>query len=160
MQNVTYNSATDMVPAYAGLPADSMFTDKVSVPSGAAGAAFGALVGVVPATGISVLPVGTLPLGIAIHDHNYGGIFGGQNGYVQYDSISVMKRGRIWALASGTCTKGAVAKYDPATGIFADAGTGTLANARFITSNLSIVGIASGDAAQIIVQVELHDATV
>lgn len=160
MQNVTYNSALDMVPAIPGLLADSGFTDKVSIPVGTAGLAFGQLVGIAPTTGLSVMPVGALAVGIAIHDHNYGGVFGGQNGYVQYDSASVLRRGRIWALASGTCTKGAVAKYADATGIFADAGAVTLANARFVTSNISIVGIASGDAAVSVVMVELHDPSV
>jgi len=160
-QPVTFDANFDMYPAMPGMIADSMFTDKVTVPCGATAQPFGTLVASVPATGASVLPIGTNPIeGIAIHEHLVGGRRVAQNGYVQYDAISVMRRGRIWALASGACTKDAVAKYDPATGMFADAGTATAPNAKFLSANLSIPGLLSGEAAVSVVLVELGSPAV
>lgn len=159
MLPVTWNSDFDYPPAFAGMIADDMFTDKVTVAAGAAGVQFGCVVATVVATGVSAMPIGTNVIeGIAIHDHRFAGRVTTQEGYAQYDAISVMRRGRIWAKASGACTKDAVAKYDPATGQFADAGTATLPNAKFLTTALTIPGIESGS--QMIVQVELHSPAV
>lgn len=160
MQPVTFDPNYDYPPAFAGMIADSMFTDKVTVPCGTAPIPYGAVVASVAATGVSVLPVGTNPVeGVAIHDHRGGArLVGNGDNYVQGDAMSVMRRGRIWARASGACTKDAVAKYDPATGLFADAGTGTLPNAKFVTANITVAGIDTGS--QSIVQVELHSPAV
>lgn len=162
---ITWDSTFDPPPAMPGMIADLAFTDKIVVPCGASPTPFGSVVAYVTATGISALPIGTNPVaGIAIMDHQVAGrrtaTGAQQTGYVQYDAMSVMRRGRIWARASGACTKDAVAKYDPATGLFADAGTGTLANAKFMSANLSIPGLLSGDAAEIIVLVELHSPVI
>lgn len=160
MLPVTWSPDFDFPPAFAGMIADSMFTDKVTVPCGAAAQPFGTVVATVPATGVSVLPIGANTIeGVAIHDHRFSGRYVGQEGYQQFDPMLVMSRGRVWALASGACTKDAVAKYDPATGVFADAGTATLPNATFLTANLAIPGIG-GVGTQTIVQVELHDPRV
>jgi hypothetical protein len=160
MQPVTWNANYDYPPAYAGMIADSGFTDKVTVPCGATAQPYGSVVASVTATGVSVLPIGTnVPEGVAIHDHRGGArLVGNGDNYLQGDAMSVMRRGRIWGRASGTCTKDAVAKYDPATGLFSDAGTATLPNAKFLTANLSVPGIDTGS--QIIVQVELHSPAV
>lgn len=160
MLPVTYNPDTDSAPAVPGMLADSGFTDKITVPCGAAPQPFGTVVGTVAATGISVLPVGANLAGIALQDHAYAGRRITQDGYVQYDAMSVIARGRVWALASGTCTKDAVAKYDPATGVFADSGTATYPNAKFLTGAVQITGILSSNPAARIVQVELHNPTV
>lgn len=168
VQAVSYDTAFDMVPAFAGMIADSMFTDKVSIPCGTTPVLFGAGVFADP-NGRSVAPAAlsatVIWQGVAIHDHNLSGrwlpgVTGANDGYVQYDSIAVMKRGRIWARASGACTKDAVAKFDVATGLFADAGTGTVPNARFLTANISIIGVLGTDTPHSIVMVELGDPTV
>lgn len=159
MQPVTWDANFDYPPAFAGMIADDMVTDKVTVPCGATAQPIGTLVASLVATGVSVLPIGANPIeGIAIHDHRFAGRVTAQDGYVQGDAISVMRRGRIWARASGACTKDAVAKYDPATGIFADAGTATLVNAKFLSAHLTIPGVETGS--QIIVLVELHSPAV
>lgn len=157
MLPITWDANFEYPPAFAGMIADDMFTDKATVPCGAAPQPFGTVVATVTGTGVSALPVGTNIIeGIAIHDHRFAGrlTYPVQDGYVQYDAISVMRRGRIWARASGACTKDAVAKYDPATGIFADAGTATLPQAKFLSANLTIPGIDGGS--QIIVLLEVH----
>jgi len=155
---VTFDPAVDYAPAFAGMIADAMFTDKVTVPCGATPQPFGTLVASTTATGVSVLPIGANIIeGIAIHEHQLGSRRTGTDGYVQHDAMSVMRRGRIWARASGTCTKDAVAKYDAATGIFADAGAGTMPNARFLSANLTIPAVQAGvDAAHQVVLVEVH----
>lgn len=162
MQPVTWNSDFDPPPAYAGMLADNMVTDKTTVPCGAFTHPFGTVVAYVPATGVSVLPIGTNPVeGIAIHDHRFGSrsLAAQQGAYVQFDAISVCKRGRIWARASGACTKDGPANYDPATGTLADAGTGTLPNAKFLTANFTVNDILGGGT-QSIVLVELHSPSV
>lgn len=160
-QPISYDPLFDLAPGFPGMIADSMFTDKITVANGTAPTPFGTVVATVAATGRSVLPISTNPIaGVAIHDHNLSGGRISQDTYVQYDAISVMARGRIWARASGTCTKEAVAKFDPATGIFADAGTATLANAKFLSSNITVIGITPGDASSQMVLVELHNPTV
>lgn len=152
---VTFDATFDYAPAFAGMIADAMFTDKIAVPCGAAAQPFGTVVGYVEATGISELPVVPPRIaGIAIHSQQLGSRRTASNGYAQYEAMSVMRVGRIWALASGTCTKGAVAKYTLATGIFADAGAATLARAKFLSGNLTVPAI-SGEATHQIVLVEL-----
>jgi hypothetical protein len=142
--------------------ADAGFTDKVSIAAGTEHQ-FGTLVAADAATGKSVMPIGTNVIqGIALHDHNISGrylpgVANATDRYVQYDPMTVLRRGRVWARASGACTKDAVAKYDPATGIFANAGSATLKNAKFLTANLTVIGITPTDATSIIVMVELHD---
>jgi hypothetical protein len=154
---VAPDATFELPPAVPGMIADAMFTDKAVVPCGAAATPFGALVASVAATGISVLPIGANPIeGIAIMDQGIGGRRTVTGAYAQYDAMSVMRRGRIWARAGGACTKDAVAKYDPATGLFADAGTGTLAQAKFLSANISIPGVVSTDSAESVVLVELH----
>jgi len=162
---VTWDSTFDPPPAIPGMIADAMFTDKVVVPCGATAQPFGSAVAYVEATGVSVLPAGTNPIaGIAIMDHQVAGrrTASGvpQTQYQQYDAMSVMRRGRIWARASGACTKGAVAKFDPATGLFADAGTATMAQAKFLSANISIPGMLTTDTAESVVLVELHSPVV
>lgn len=159
MLPITWDANYDFPPAFAGMIADDMVTDKVTVPCGASPVPHGAVVASLATTGVSVLPIGTNPIeGIAIHDHRFAGRVTSQDGYVQGDAIAVMRRGRIWAKATGACTKDAVAKYDPATGLFADAGTATLTNAKFLSANLTIPGVDTGS--QIIVLVELHSPAV
>lgn len=154
---ITFDATTEYAPAFAGMIADAMFTDKVTVPAGTTHP-FGTVIASVTATGVSALPVGTNVIeGVAIHEQQLGSRRGGIDGYVQYDAISVMRRGRVWGRASGACTKDAVAKYDPATGIFADAGTGTLPNARFLSANLTIPAVQAGtDTSHQVVLLEIH----
>lgn len=161
----TYTPGVDThAPAIPGMLADNMFTDKGTVPCGSSAVQFGTVVATSPTTGISVLPIptaGTPPAasglqGIAIHDHAYAGSFTQQNGYIQFDAISVLARGRIWALASGTCTRDGPARFDPANGTFSDTGTITYPNAKFITGAINLGSLLSSIPNALIVQVELH----
>lgn len=156
---IAYDTDVYMDPALPGLLADLQFTDKVVIACGPAPQPFGSVVGMDTATGVSALPVANAQ-GIAIRETAYGGRAGGQAGaYVQYDAIAVCKRGRIWALASGACTKGGPVKYDPTTGIVGDAGTATLAKAKFVTGDVTLTGLIAGAPTRRIVQVELHEPT-
>ncbi len=160
MLPVTYDPLFDLAPCFPGMLADSGDTDKVTVPCGTAPQAFGTVVATVPATGISALPIGANTLqGIAIHDQTFAGRVVSQDGYVRGDPMSVITEGRIWARASGACTKDAPAKFDPATGVFSDAGLATYPRARFLTGQVSVIGVLSTDAATIAVQVELMNTS-
>lgn len=154
---VTFDATFDYAPAFAGMLSDAMFTDKAVVPCGATAQPFGTVVAYTEADGISVIPHGSNPVaGVTIHSQQAGSRRTGTTGYVQFEPMSVVRRGRIWGLASGACTKGAVAKYAPATGIFADAGASTLVNARFLSAALTVPAIWPGEATHQIVLVELH----
>lgn len=147
------DSTLYMTPAFAGMLADVQFTSKETHPA-AGTISFGMVV--TPAADGKVSAGGTgVNGGVAIADHTVAGVYQASQ-YRQYDPVSVLRRGRIWGLASGTCTKDAVAKYASATGIFLTAGNTTLKNARFRSANISFPGLP-GDAAQILVLVELHD---
>lgn len=160
MQPVLYDPATgDPPPAFAGMLADNGFTDKLTVACGPSPQPFGTVVGTNPTTGRSVLPVGTNPIGVALHDHNVGGRAEGGDGYTQYDRMGVIQRGRVWGLANGACTIGAPAKYDPATGAFSDAGTATFPKARFLSATITVPGFGAGALAAQAVMVELHNPT-
>lgn len=147
----------EMQPAFVGMKADSMFDNVDTFPCGEDDIAFGVVFGHDPTTGKAVLPVGTLVGGIALHDQVIASVHGK---YVENTAISGLTRGRVWARAGGACTKGAAAKYDPATGVFSDAGTATYPNARFKGSVVSSGGILPGDPSQSMVLVELHDPSV
>jgi hypothetical protein len=161
MLPVTYDPVFDNQPGIPGALYDSGFTDKNGPPCGVSPQPFGTVVAAVAATGISVLPIGANILqGVAVYDAVLAGRHDAQNGYKQGDAISVLRRGRIWGRASGACTKDAVAKYDPATGIWADAGSATYPNARFLSGMITGVGLVPGEAAELFVLVELGDPTI
>lgn len=160
MQPVLWNADTEYPPAFAGMIADGVLTDKITVACGAGGQEFGTVVASVPGTGVSVLPAAANPLeGIALHAHHLSGRYNGQEGYIQTDAMAVGRRGRFWARAGGACTKDAVAKFDPANGRFADAGTATFPNAKFLSAMLTVPGVA-GAGSQTIVLVELGSPVV
>ena len=155
----TPNLEYEFPEAFAGMIGDSMFLDKVSVPCGAP-TAFGAVVTSVSASGVSAYPTtGNVLEGVALHEHHFNGRHDGQEGYVQGDAMTVGRRGRFWCRAGGACTKDAVAKYDPATGLFSDAGTATYSQAKFLTAMRTVPGVA-GIGSQTIVYVELHSPAV
>jgi hypothetical protein len=158
---VTFDATFDYAPAFAGMISDAMFTDKIIVPCGATAQPFGTVVGYVEATGVSELPVvATRIAGIAIHEHQTGSRRTASTGYVQYEAMSVMRRGRIWALANGACTKGAVAKFTLASGIFSDAGAATMPTAKFLSAALTVPAIWPGEPTHQIVLVEMHSPQV
>jgi hypothetical protein len=153
MQPVVWNPDTESPPAFAGTPGDSGIGDKVGVPCGAAPQRFGTVVASVKTTGVSVLPIDAAQHaveGVALHAHHPAGRVAGQDGYVQGDMMSVKRRGRIWALASGACAKDAVAKYDPATGVFGDAGTATYPGARFLTADAVVMDIGGAGSQRVV----------
>lgn len=169
MADSTYDviNQYDMVPAFAGMKADTMY-DHVESFAAKQNIAFGVVVGDDGSVG-AVIPVGSAPAGIALHDPIYAnrqfstfvdGVLTVTAAYVANDAVSVLRRGKAWGKAGGVCTMGAVAKYDPATGIFSDAGSATYPNATFRSKDYSWPGILPGDTTQRVVLVELHNPTV
>lgn len=146
-----------MTPAIAGQLADMQFTSKETHPCGANAVPFGTIA--TPASDGKVQVGGTgVGGGVAIHDHTIAGVY--QAGeYRQYDAVSLLRRGRIWVKASGTCTKGGAVKFNATTGLVGDAEAVVLKNARFRTAAVSMQGLP-GDNAVSLVLVELHDPAI
>ena len=157
-ETYTPDSTLYMPPAFAGQLADLQFTSKETHPCGTNAVAFGCAVTPASDGKVQVGGAGTGG-GIAIHDHTVAGIYNA-NEYRRYDAVSVLRRGRIWAKATGTCTKGGVAKFDATTGVFSDGGANTLKNARFRTAKISSANNLPGESAQELVLVELHDPAI
>ena len=140
---------------------DTGFGDTVAVPCGAAAQPFGTVVAHTESTGVSVLPVGANPIaGVALREHQTGSRRANRGSWVQYEAIPAKRRGRVWAAASGACTKGAVARFVPATGMFATAGSATYPNAKFLTADRVADPVVVGDAGERVVLVELHSPAV
>lgn len=156
------NNIFDMAPAHPGMLADTGFTDKVTHP--AAGAInFGRAVSLNAQN--RVVEGGTAPIGVALHDHTIGGIYspsspgGRQNGYAQFDAVSVIKRGRVWVEAVAACTRGAAARFD-ANGRATTAGTVVMNGARFLTADMTINTYVPEIGSQRMVLVELAEPTI
>jgi hypothetical protein len=123
--------AAYMAPAFIGMKADSMEDNVESFACAAAGGIpFGVVVGRSVANAITIQPgngVGAqIPVGVSLHDH----IAGVNGGYLQYDAVSVLTRGRVWArIKSGTVgiADGVSAFFDATTGEFTVSGTGPIA---------------------------------
>lgn len=159
--SATYNRnpITDMSPAFPGMLADSGLTDKITIPANAS-IKFGTAVGR-NGSDRAVNAAGASCVGIALQDHSFGGAWnpaGPIDGYAQFDAVSVIQRGRVWALASGTCTKGAAAKF-AADGAAADSGT-ALPGARFLSGDFSFNSFIPGIGTQRVVLVELNNPTI
>lgn len=111
-----------MSPAFAGMKADAGL-GRVESYSAETVIPFGVAV----AVGADGVKLGENAIGVALHSHAVVGE------YQKADSVSVMTKGLVWCQASkdGDITDRGTAKYDPATGIFSDAGTAELKNAIF-----------------------------
>ena len=159
-ETYTPDQSIYMPPAFAGMLADIQFTSKETHPCGTNPVPFGVVV--TPASDGKVQAGGTgVGGGVAIHDHTVNGIYRSEQ-YRRYDAVSVIRRGRIWCrvTAAGTCTKGAVVKFNATTGEVSDAGANTLKNARFRTAQITANSNLPGEANQLLVLVELHDPAV
>jgi hypothetical protein len=113
--------------AIIGMKADSM-DDNVDTFAAAAPIPVGVVVSRVAAFDMKVQAGGTAMVGIALHDH----IIGSRGGYIQYDAVSVLTRGRVWAKVKDATNveDGVYVHYDPATGEVGTTGT-KLVNAVF-----------------------------
>src|SRR4051812_933419 len=131
--------------AMIGMKADSM-DDNVDTFAAAAPIPFGVVVSRVSTANLKVQKGGTAFVGIAIHDH----IIGSRAGYIQYDAVSVLTRGRVWAKLKSAVNvqDGAYVGFDATTGEVsawpAPGGT-KLLNAVFRSASASLP-----DAAQVI----------
>lgn len=159
MATYDFDTTFDMTPAYPGMLADDGFTDKITLPANVA-IPFGAAV--TKTSGKAVL--GAVPIGIAIADQTLNGIYRGPgvltsyDTYLQYDAVSVLKTGRVWALVAATkvCTAEAVAKFD-VNGLATDDGAYTMKHARFLTTHYSWTSPVAALGTRRLVLVQLAD---
>lgn len=107
--------------AVAGMKADSGF-DRVETLPAKADIAFGAVVGFDAGKGVA--GKGERAVGIALHTHTH------IKAYQQYDAVSVMTRGLVWAkVADGkTVAQGEAVKFD-ANGLLDNTASDELPNA-------------------------------
>lgn len=110
---------------FAGLIADSMFTDKMSY-SAEGAVAFGVpvVLGTNKERQVKVLTTavgqGALAIGISVATQAVEQTAAGVAGYVNTDTVSVMKRGRIWVTTNDAVVAGAVANLVLANGTVTD----------------------------------------
>lgn len=147
-----------MTPAFAGLLADLQFTSKESHPTSTV-IPFGVVATPVVATGVLAVGGTGVGGGVALHDHIRAAV-NNANQYKVGDAVSLIRRGRVWCRASGTCTKGAAAKFNAITGVFGDAEANTLTNARFRTANVAMDDGTGAGTTVSLVLVELHDPAI
>lgn len=102
-------------PAIIGMKADSM-DDNVDTFAANSAIPFGVVVGRTGAGLKTIGAGGSAVVGIAIHDHTVGS----RQTYTQYDAVSVLTRGRVWARVSSgdqaACADGVVCNYRTADG--------------------------------------------
>lgn len=141
---------------FAGLIADSMFTDKMSY-SAEGAVSFGVPVALGTNKERQVIELTTsvgqaaLAVGISVATQAVEQTTAGVVEYVTKDTVSVMKRGRIWIATDDAVVAGAVANLKLSSGLFTDevVATGieafTQFSAKFITgttaAGLAIVEI-------------------
>lgn len=113
-----------MQVAVAGMKADAGF-DRVESFAAASAIGFGLLIGV-DANGAAVPGGGTRLAGISLQDHTKPG------GYSQYDMVSTMTKGLVWAQVSdgGAVTNGGPVQY-AANGTVGNAAGTAIPNAVF-----------------------------
>ena len=139
--------------AFAGMLADS--TDVKDVNTFACDVnpiPFGVVVGRTAANSMKVGVGGTMPVGLSIHDH----LIASRGQYNQYDAVSVLTRGRAWALLDATTTgvlDGAPVYFVPATGAASATATGNTAIPRaiFRSPPASVFNLLGGAAVNVAV---------
>lgn len=137
--------ASYQYPAIVGMKADSMF-DNVDTFAcdDEEGIDFGVVVSSETTGTIRVKTGGGVEhvRGMALHDH----IIGSRGGYMKYDAVSTLTRGRLWARVSDPegIEDGVQVSYDEETGEVAVAGT-KLPNATFRSKAVSLP-----DASQVV----------
>jgi len=144
-------------PAFAGMKGDSM-DDNVDTFAALSAFGFGLVVSR-SATGLkTVIAGGPAPLvvGVSLHDH----IIGSRNGYIQYDAVSVMNRGKVWcqvAADTANIVDGAAVAYEAATGKvqFTPTGMVVLPHAVFRSAAIAVYDINYTTTTNIAL-VELH----
>ena len=163
--------------AFVGMKVDSMDDNVDSYPSGG-NIPFGRVC-VFDAPGsriVIVSPAAVLPgpiAGIALHDHVIGSIgavvgipalSGWVPGYREYDAVSVLRKGRVWAqvhpaLGIAGIIPGARVSFEAITGLVTTgtAGTAAIQNARFRSAPYQVPAIwpSSVLGSALIAEVEL-----
>jgi hypothetical protein len=149
-----YSGPTFYSVGFPGMKSTAM-EDQVDTWAAAGAIPFGVVVTKVSAQEIQCQAgVAGTAIGISLHDHLVA-VYGG---YLQYQAVSVMTRGRVWAAvddAGAGIKNGVPVNYNPLTGKVT-AATGTaLTNAVFRTTVQQSYNILDGSTINI-ADVELH----
>src|SRR5215472_9713291 len=150
---VPYVTPYFFAQAFAGMLADA--NDGKNVDTFACGTnpvGFGVVVSRTAAAALTVQVGGALPVGITVHDH----LIASRGGYTQYDAVSVISRGRVWALCDATLTgiaDGAAVYYVAATGAVSatSAGNTAIPRAVFRSAPASVFNLHGGAATNVAV---------
>jgi hypothetical protein len=151
-----YNAPYFYGQAMAGMKADSSNDNVDTFACGVTGIGFGVVCGRLSAGSMVVAPGGTAPLevGITLHDH----LIASRGGYTQYDAVSVLNRGRVWAVVDNVTgvQDGAAVYFTTSTGAVNTVNTNpALTNAVFRSAPASVFNMLGGTAVNVAV-VELH----
>jgi hypothetical protein len=80
-----------MNPAFAGMKGDST-EDQVATFAANAAIGFGLVCSRTAAAALTVVAGGTIPIGVSLHDHTIAS----RGGYMQYDAVSILEKGKAW----------------------------------------------------------------
>lgn len=123
----TTYSAT-MAKAFAGLIYDMRNVTIESYACESTSIKFGSAViaGTDPTKQVKVGATGGSFRGIATHEYAHeADTTTGQATYLQYETVNVLRKGRVWVQTNGSVTENAAAYYVTATGLWSSAGETT-----------------------------------
>jgi hypothetical protein len=140
--------------AFAGMKATSDDDRVESYPVGASGLGFGLVCGT--SSGVIVAGAGTRVRGLSLHSHTITG-----DGYVQYNSASVMTDGKAWCqvVSGATITEDGLVYYNAAGRVTSTASENTLLKGASFRSG-AVTVVDAGDVSSVIALVEVHDVAV
>ena len=151
-----YNAPYFYAQAMAGMKADSMDDNVETLACGAAAIGFGLVCARSASASQIIVPGGAAGLiaGVTLHDH----LIASRGGYTQYDAVSVLTRGRVWAVVDTVTgvVDGAPVYYTAATGAVNNTNTNpAVPHAIFRSAPASVFNMLGGTAVNVAV-VELH----
>jgi hypothetical protein len=155
-QVVANSYAQYLSVAFAGMKGDSMDDNVDTFACATNPIGFGLVCSRTVAGALTIAQGGAIPIGVSLHDHTIAS----RGGYIQYDAVSVMNRGKVWCQV-GTDTAnivdGAYVAYETATGkvLFTPTGNTVLPKAIFRSGVVAVYDITYTTTTNIAL-VELH----
>jgi hypothetical protein len=130
--------------ALPGMIADSIHNNVDTFACDTAPIGFGLVAGRVAAASMKIKPGGTAPIGITLYDH----VIASRGGFTQYDAVSCLTRGRVWAVVDSATNvdDGVYVYFVPATGTVNATPTGNTAlpKAIFRSKTASVFNLLGG----------------
>lgn len=95
--------------------------------------------------------------GIALHEQGHAqDLSTGVAAYLQYETVSVLRKGAVWVATSGTVTENSTAYYHASTGLFASAGEATSSGGSRAGVFRQVGGMAAGSGSGLaVVEIDL-----